>query len=397
MSNRAPLTTACHASIRNHANGDISLKLDKLKAKIVAQRLGAETLAEHARELEANGHVADTHKTLSERAAYLAKISASQEAFDKYHAAYVAKPVGKELKTLADATKEAEAYATKLAASKAKKAAHNALLLKHEGAKRVAWGSYKKDTSVIVQTARGGSDPVDAEHVDMVEFDKLRRQKDRVPKVSAGILGAYVKTAVADVVSALRDDVNKSQQSKIDIKHLLSPEVQNTQLMRIAKQFPTFGKVASWFENQSVKENPRVPFPIDAGDFLSVFKKLIPKKGKNSEEGSKVSQNLRLALAAMTEEVVAYICRDIIPSIMAFSGKKTIDAKTMRLALTTATALMGGVPQPLLDEWNAPSPAQAAEEAAAAAKAAAEAAAAAAALAAKTGPKKGGKKAPAKK
>jgi hypothetical protein len=384
MTTRAPLTTVCHAAIRDHANGDISQRLEALKAEIVASRLSAEVLAEHNRQVAANGFKADSHAAIGSRTDYLAKISKSPEAFAKYRAAYEANPKGKELKTIADAIKEHTASVVERDASKATKAAHVELLNKLEAAKRAVWSNYKKTTSVVIQAARSGSGPSDPEHAKMIAFDELRRDKDRVPKASASILASYVSSAVAEVVEALRREVASTSQSKIDIKHLLTPSVQNTQLVRIAKQFPAFGKVAAWFESQQAKDVPKAPFPIEVGDFLSVFKKLIPKKGKNSEEGSKVSQNLRLALSAMTEEVVAYICRDIVPAIMKFSGKKTIDAKTMKLALTTATALMGGLPEALVSEWDSSSSSssqdsKAAEEAAAAAAKAAEEAAAAAA------------------
>jgi hypothetical protein len=358
------LITVCYNTIRDAANGDIIQKSAELRKRVIDAKIPREVVAAHNAALKTIGFDRAAYDAANNEYKTLVKITKDQEAFDKYKL----KNPEKGYKSLDAATKQRNKLESTVNAGREQKELFAKALADFEVARRKVWTDYKTSVATILRAAHpsakeaGSAESVAAqeqlglaEHADMAQFDTLRRNKSRVPKAGARVIAVYLKHIVDEMSAALRTSVEASDQSKTDVKHLFVPGVLATQFMRIASHFDSFKEVAAW---DATPKAERGEFPLSSSDFTGIFKKLIPKKSKDSNDGSKVSQNLRIGLASMASDIVSFFCRSVVPPIMEFSGKKTIDSKALELAILTATAIFGGPGAAVVEEWNGTKPAK---------------------------------------
>ena len=343
------LTGVCHGALKQAINGSLVDQAKDIKSKILMTTIGA-AIVKASQDRAAIGFDPEAHQA---NRLGLKRALKVKEKFDE-----LAEKDRHGFTTKEDAAVKAASLESLINENKAKKEQLKQLDAKHEAACREAWKQYKNTTAQLFKDANSKDPAVSsaaksqlaAKYPLMVEFDELRRSKTRIPKAGAHSLAVYLQQAIAELAEQLQSVIVSDGRQKIDIPTLLCPQVLRTQFMRLASFLPSYGVLCAWVESNKDKKD----FPIKVSTpFLGALKKLLPKKSKKPEsaEGYKASQNARIALAAMAKEIVQFFCGDILPSVVAFSGKKTIDNSAIELAITTATGLIGGPPAQVVSAW----------------------------------------------
>lgn len=344
------LAGVCHGALKQAINGDLVDRANEIKEKILMSVIGQQIIRA-AQERTTIGFNQEAHQ--ANRLEYKRALKV-KEKFDE-----LSEKDRHGYSTVEAAAVRAVELETINNQSKAKKEQLKQLDLNHESARRNAWKQYKADTAPLFKDANSKDPAVSgpalealkAKYPAMLEFDALRRAKTRIPKAGAFSLAIYLQHTISELAEQLQSVVSSDGRQKIDVATILDPKIARTQFMRLASFLPSYAALRTWVEHSKDKSD----FPLKTSTpFLGAFKKLLPKKSKKSEvaDGYKASQNARITLAAMAKDIVQFFCSSVLPSIVTFSKKKTIDSDAIELAISTATQLIGGPPSEVVSVWQ---------------------------------------------